>query len=149
MSKTASIHLDEAMADVRAFLVCVEAEGAASAGDLNQLCETSDRICKAARELEKPVLPDTDFHRPDFRKPSLAAIENRFAVLADVATDGVNPWVDIHHPAIDLAGAMALYDASRKPESQWDLKFGFQTHWGMHLASLRIPLLKAIRTYST
>jgi hypothetical protein len=148
MSAAASIHLDEAMADVRAFLVCVEAEGIANMGDLDRLCEASDRICKVARELEKPVLPDTDFSRPEIRNPSLAAIAERFAVLADVATDGVNPWVDIHHPAVDLASVMALYDAGRKLESQWDFKFGFQTHWGMHLASLRIPLLKAIRTYS-
>lgn len=148
MPVATSISLGEAMENVRAYLACVQAEGLAGQGDLARLCETSDRICKAAREIEKPNLAETEFPRPDYGKPSLSQIEDRFAMLADVATDGVNPWVDIHHPAIDLAGVIALYDAGCELEAQWDLKFGFQTHWGMHLASLRIPLLKAIRTNS-
>ncbi|GJL96672.1 MAG: hypothetical protein DHS20C06_04890 [Hyphobacterium sp.] len=139
---------DAALAAVQAYLSCVMAPGVAGVDDLRTLKASADEICRIARVINLPDLLEDREDVPPFAEPDFSVLEDRFATLGELAMPGVDPWVDIHHPACDFCRVEAFNDAGRALEAEWEFKFRFTTHRGMHLASLRIPLLNAIRMLS-
>ena len=118
-------------------------------GRIAALACALDDLLVGLRDLEdgQPSEGDTEALRMDYQAV-YAEIGRRFPELGlypsadplDLAAteilvgDAVDDAADI---AVDLAEALWLWDNIGAADAHWELRFGFDHHWGQHLVDLR------------
>ncbi|MEE2525033.1 hypothetical protein V0U79_01550 [Hyphobacterium sp. HN65] len=137
----------DAVECARGFIGLVLAPGAATIDDIARVKSLSDKLVLLGRTL--PAIKETGRQDDEVGlvEPSVDAIRHRFAILEPFASENVRPWDDLHHTVIDLQHVVFLASEAGEDKAVHAFKYGFLTHWGMHLASLRIPLLQVLRTH--
>ncbi|WP_394694540.1 hypothetical protein [Hyphobacterium sp.] len=150
MVDSARGQLELAMKLAGAFVDCVSGPAVATPDDIVRLCRLTDELSLSAQLLPFPIIEDDDREMPRPADLSLPEIEKRFALLTEFAViPDEDPWSDMQHIGLDLLCVLRTHENGTACDAQWEFKFGFLTHWGIHLIDLRKPLLRATRTYTT
>lgn len=118
---------------------------------LAQLCEALDRLV-IEYHLAPNVEPDTEDLAPSIPyEPLLARASASFPELGLYAHadpmeglkqelgqgDAIDDLTDI---ARDLSGVLWQIEHGTINDAIWEFRFGYQTHWGIHLHQLRLYL---------
>ena len=135
----------------RNFLSLVQQPDVAEHNEIKALYRLCDELSLSAHSLE---IPSGEFDsKPAACHTSVSAldiIQQRFAdLVAEPSIDGGDPWLDLWEIVDDLKRIVGLFDAKQKDAAQFEFKYGFQTHWGLHLASLRYYLHRSLRFEDT
>ena len=143
--------MTEAIGLCRNFVSLVEKPDVAKHNEIQALYRLCDELSLVAHSLD---IPSGEFdNEPAASHTSASAldiIQRRFAdLVAEPSIDGGDPWLALSEIVDDFKRIIGLFDAKQKDAAQFEFKHGFQTHWGLHLASLRYYLHRSLRFEDT
>jgi hypothetical protein len=142
-------------AEIRRFLELLKRAPADSVLCLEALAHSLDELVAAMRALPEGEVVDGWEKHPkptaDYYRQFSGEVAKSFPEL------GLYPWVDpvgsidqsvmmadaiddLADIAKDLSEALWAYENVGEATAQWDLHFGYRSHWGAHLHNLRAYL---------
>jgi len=133
---------------INAYLALLKEEPDEENVRLSKLCEALDSLLVEYHRAPD-VEPDTEDSSPTVPYEPLAARASasfpELGLYTDVdPTEGLTQEVtqgdaidDLADIARDLSGVISLIESGAANDAIWEFRFGYQTHWGMHLHRLR------------
>ena len=132
---------------IEGYLALLDGISKTESRDLKKLTLALDALVAAYQltdEIDANDLPDDEIEAPQatyryFYERASAAFPTlgHYEVVANSEIGMADAIDDLSDIAIDLMETIWHLDHLRSADAIWNFRFGYQTHWGVHLHSLR------------